>query len=329
MPYVIGVDIGATNLRVVISDEDGKFLASGSERTVKEGTGLSVSAQIGRMIHSLLSKAKISVDEIKSIGIGSIGPLDLKEGAIINTPNLPFPYIPLVSPLKEAFNKPVYLINDCTAAVVGEKHFGAGRGLENLVYVTISTGIGGGAYVDGHLLIGKDGNAAEVGHMVVDPQGRLICGCGKRGHWEAYCSGTGIPKLVKMILEERKATGYSEGMKSHLIAYDPDKIDAKTFFDTVRLRDSLALEILDFIGRYNAIGMANLINAYDPSLITLGGSVVLNNEEYILPYIRKYVKDYAINRIPEIKVTPLKGDIVLYGAVAIALGLEEIKPPRP
>ena len=329
MSYVIGIDLGATNLRVVIADENGHFIKLVSEKTAREGDALVVSKQIVHMIQRALSKANLTLKEIKAIGIGSIGPLNLKEGAIVNTPNLPFNYIPITKPLREYLGKPVFLLNDCTTAVIGEKYFGAGKGLENLVYVTISTGIGGGAYVDGHLLLGKDGNAAEIGHMVVDPLGRLICGCGRRGHWEAYCSGSGIPKFVRFFLKEKLKEGKIRTSLLDIVQGDIDRIDAKVFFKVVRENDALALEILDIIGRYNAVGIANIINVYDPSLITLGGSVVLYNKEYILPYISKYVKDYAINRVPKIEVTPLGGNVVLYGAVAMALGLEKIEPIRP
>ena len=321
MVYVIGVDLGATNLRVAIADENG-LLVKVSKPTIREGKGIDVSRQIITMVNEILEKTGISIDEIEGIGVGSIGPLDLKRGIIIDTPNLPFKEIPIVKPLRREFNKPVVLLNDCTTAVVGERYFGYGRGLDNIVYITISTGIGGGAYVDGHLLLGKDGNAVEIGHMVVDFEGRLMCGCGKAGHWEAYCSGRGIPNLVRMYLREKKVEK-TEILR--LVEGDLDKITAKTLFDAARLGDDIALEIVELIGRLNAIGIANVINVYDPELVTIGGSVALKNKELILEPIKRNVGEYAINRIPRIDLTPLKGDIVLYGAVALALGLEKIE----
>ncbi len=327
MPYVVGVDIGATNLRVVVADDSGTFLSHISERTVREGPGTALTAQVARLIKTALQNAGISEDAIKGIGIGSIGPLDLREGAIINTPNLPFDYVPLAKPLREKFGKPVNLLNDCTAAVVGERFFGAGKGLDNLVYITISTGIGGGAYVDGNLLIGKDGNAAEIGHMVIDPEGRLICGCGRPGHWEAYCSGSGIPKLTRLEIKKRNLTT-SQTLVLQLAGGRLENITAKMVFDAAREGDSFAIDIIRMVGRYNAIGIANVINVYDPSLITIGGSVALKNKDLIFPYIHKFVDNFAVNRIPEIRPTPLGGDVVLYGAIAIALELERVRQPR-
>ena len=112
------------------------------------------------------------------IGVASAGPLDLREGAVVHSPNIGFDYIPLVKPLEDEFKVPVYLCNDCVAGVIGEKELGYGRGYGNLVYVTLSSGIGGGVFVDNHLLIGKDGNAHEIGHITIDYEGKLTCGCG-------------------------------------------------------------------------------------------------------------------------------------------------------
>ncbi len=322
--YAVGIDLGATNLRVVLADKNGKFKIKLSEPTVKTGTSESLISQIIELIERSIRQANIKTEEIIGIGIGSIGPLDMKRGWLLNPPNIPFRDVPIVPRLEEHFGVPATLLNDCTTAVIGEKYFGAGKEHDNLVYITISTGIGGGAYVDGHLLLGKDGNAVEVGHTVVDAEGRLICGCGKKGHWEAYCSGTGIPKLARLILEKKGIKGPEETLILKMAKGDPSKITAKIVFEAAKKRDKLALEIVDLIGRYNAAGIANVIDAYDPSLITIGGSVALYNEELILNPIRRYVIEYAINRIPEIIITPLREDVVLYGAVALALGLERI-----
>jgi len=165
--YGIAVDIGATYLRVAIVRENGIHYKIQAP-TVREGDSLSIPRQIDSLIRHLLNKTGVGIEYIKGIGIGSIGPLDLRKGRILKTANLPFENVPLVEYLQDKYRVPVSLLNDCTAAVVGEKHFGKGKDHDNLVYVTISTGIGGGAYVDCKLLIGKDGNAAEIGHMVVD-----------------------------------------------------------------------------------------------------------------------------------------------------------------
>ncbi len=324
MSFVLGVDIGATYTRVVLADNDGTFLARAKTRTPREDDSLAVAHNIIRAARHLLREQGVSDSELKGIGVGSIGPLDMRRGILIRPANLPVENVEVVAPLSREFGVPTYLVNDCVAAAIGEKHFGAGRDVENLVYITISTGIGSGVYVNGHLLLGKDGNAHEVGHIVVDAEGKLVCGCGKRGHWEAYSSGTGIPQLACMLISERGEEAFRESVLYERTGGDPKRLDAKMIYDAAKEGDALALEIVREAGRYNAIGVANVINVYDPELITMGGSVTLNNVELVLGPIKEMVGDYVINRPAEIRVTPLGEDVGLYGAVALALGLEEI-----
>ena len=158
----IAVDIGATNIRVASGNREGM-----DEKTVEATDRVNgpagVSTQIIRMIMELM-------DTPRAIGVGSIGPMDLGRGVITNTPNYLFNEMPVVGPLREKFAVPVKMVNDCAAGVLGEHFYGAGRGIDNLFYVTFSTGLGGGAMVDGHLLGGKDGNAVEIGHLTIDPE---------------------------------------------------------------------------------------------------------------------------------------------------------------
>lgn len=321
---VAGVDIGATYTRVVIADEKGRIL----ERTKFETPRSSreaVPASIARAIRELLKRVGGSERDLKGIGVGSIGPLDVKRGVIVRAANLPLENVPIVEPLESEFGVNAYLVNDCVAAVIGEKHMGAGREHNNLVYITISTGIGGGVYVDGRVLLGKDGNAHEIGHMVIDAEGKLVCGCGKRGHWEAYSSGSGIPKLAKLLAEEKP-----ELFKRSMLASkgDPLKLTSKDVYDAAKAGDAFAKVVVEEAAKYNAMGVANVINVYDPSLITVGGSVALNNVELVVEPLKRMVHQYVVNRVPEIIVTPLGEDVGLYGAVALALGLEQLPIER-
>lgn len=317
MSIVLGVDLGASKVRVALSDLNGKILLKKSERTTGT-TGIDIVNQIVEMSRNTLSSLGLTDESLKAVGVGSIGPLDLKKGLIVNPPNLRVGVIPIVEGIEKHFNVPVRLLNDCVAAVLGEKRFGAGRNLENIVYVTISTGIGGGAIVDGHLLLGKDGNAHEVGHIVVDKDGLLECGCGKRGHWEAYCSGSGMVKYAGLLLKEWGVDPNKSSLKKYF-QEDFSKATSKILFDAAKEGDALALRIIEKTGLLNAIGFANIINAYDPELITVGGSVALFNSELILDPVKKNVSKYAMNRLPEITITPLGEDVVLYGALAAAL----------
>jgi len=318
---LVGVDLGATRVRVALGDEEG-IKASRWEETDREHGARGIVNQVVKMVRHLLSEKNMG-SAPEAIGIGSIGPLDLSKGCVREPPNLPMRVIPLREPLQEAFGVPVYLLNDCAAAVLGEQFFGAGKDLKNLVYVTLSTGLGGGAIVDGHLLVGKDGNAVEIGHMVVDPEGEMVCGCGCRGHWEAYCSGANIPRYTRRLLEEREPEKVSSSLLLRLSDGDPLQITGEVLFEAARRGDKISRWIVEKIGELNAIGFADLVNLFDPELITVGGSVALNNPDLVLKPILKRIRQYTINRVPEIRLTPLGEEIVLYGALALAQGKVE------
>jgi len=316
--YVIGIDLGATWVRVAIADKKGRFVAKLQEG-VNKTSATALSNQIARLAESVLHKKGVSPRDLQSVGIASAGPLDLKEGRIVRPPNLPYTEVSVTEPIIQKLNVPVHLVNDCTAAVLGERQFGAGKGLANIVYVTIGTGIGGGAIVDGHLLLGKDGNAVEIGHFTVDSQERLECGCGKRGHWEAYCSGKNIPNFIRMRIREIEETRANRSLLARSLVKGVLALTSEDLFAAANSGDSLALQLVEEIGAVNAIGFANVIDAYDPSLITVGGSVALGNKKLILPAIREKAKHHVLNRVPRIIATPLAEDVGLYGAIALAL----------
>ncbi len=309
-PRYAAVDLGATRIRVAIGDESGllKRLVEATDR--EHGAG-GIISQIIRMLRCL------DLEGLEAIGVGSIGPLRMAEGCVAGAPNLPFREIPIVKPLKDEFHVPVRLINDCSAAALGEHLYGGGRGIDNLVYVTLSTGIGGGVIVDGHLLRGKDGNAHEVGHLTIDPNSELVCGCGCRGHWEAYCGGENMPNFARLLLRGREVGGSLLGM----VEGDPSRLTAEAIFRAAGLGDPTALWIVERVGEVNAVGFADIVNLYDPELITVGGSIALRNRELILRPIEQGISRHLINRKPEIRITPLGEDAVLYGALALARGV--------
>ncbi len=321
--YGVGVDLGATNLRVALGFDDGRLLARVSRRTDVVTGSEAISRQIADMVKSLQEECEASLGNLVGIGIGSIGPLDPDRGGIDHPANIPYSFIPLVEPLNREFSVPVALLNDCVAAVVGEKAFGVGTSERNLVYITISTGIGAGVYVDNHLLLGKDGNAHEVGHMTIDFSGRLQCGCGKRGHWEAYCSGRNLPNYARILVEE-EGLDFKQSLLCSYTKGDISKLMAKNIYEGAREGDKVSLRIVEEAGRLNAVGFANVVNLYDPSSITVGGTVVSENASLVLDPIQRHLGEYVFNKPPRIQLTPLGGDIVLYGALASSFGSNAI-----
>jgi glucokinase len=315
---LIGVDLGGTWVRVVLSDEKGNFKEKITEK-VDKSSSKAISKQIIRITRFLCKKHGFDEATLRGMAIASAGPLNQKKGALIKPTNLPFEYVSLTKPIEEELAVPACLINDCVGAALGESTFGAAKGLDNYVYITISTGIGGGAIVDGTLLLGKDGNGHEVGHLTIDYSGRLMCGCGRRGHWEAYCSGRNIPNFVRMRVKEIDERIASESLLLKRSEGDLSKLSAADLFLAAKNKDNLSIQLVEEIGVLDAIGIANVINAYDPSLITVGGTVTLKNKKMILSPIKKYVKEYAVNRVPKIMATPLGEDAGVYGAVAAVL----------
>ena len=312
----LGIDIGATRIRACIGDGGGRIL----RRAAAE---IGVCKKVEDYLDGLIEVAsdalggRVAAGRIERVGVGSVGPMDLRHGGI-RPVNLPYDFLPVVDTLKDVFGKDVVMVNDATAGALAERIYGAGKHHPNLVYITMSTGIGGGAMVDGRLLLGKDGNAVEAGHLTVDSQFRLACGCGKRGHWEGYCSGKNIPQFAQLIIDNLSLNEKRAFSHSRLLAEEA-RMTAKEIFQEASNGDSLALRVIDEVGELNSIGISDLVNLFDPSLITVGGSVALNNPTQIVGAVKRHLLHHAMNRLPKIRVTPLGEDIVLLGAVAVAL----------
>ncbi|MEK7561206.1 MAG: ROK family protein [Patescibacteria group bacterium] len=301
----IAVDLGATNVRVALVDNEGKIIRRLSEKTSRDGKrGRVVTDQIIRLIRAFTSG--ISKSRIRGIGISSMGPLDLKRGGPYKSPNVPFTFIPLVDSLRKTFGLPVFLLNDANAGALAEHYFGKSRGKDNLVYITLSTGIGAGAIVNGRLLLGRSGNAAELGHLIVDTAYNLPCTCGKgTGHWEGLASGRNLPRFFAAWLQKTRQRSVA-----------PVR-DARNIFDSARGGNRLAGSFLEELARVNARALSDIIVAYEPERIALGGSVALQNAPLIIPGIKKHIDRYL--RVPEISLTRFKDDVGLVGVAGAVL----------
>jgi glucokinase len=313
MATYAGVDLGATNVRAVVGDETGAVISSASNPTPQGPNGIAVTEAILETIRDVCEHADIETTDLSAVGIGSFGPLDLAEGAVEDPANLPdtIHRIPLTGPVSKLVeSEAVYLHNDTTAGVIGERFY-SDRNPDDMAYVTISSGIGAGIAVDGHVLAGWDGNAGEVGHMTVDPDGFMPCGCGIDGHWEAYCSGNNIPRYAAGLHEE-------DPVETALTIEGPD-VTAADVFNAAADGDEFAREVLDRVGRWNAIGIANLVHAYAPLVIYVGGAVTINNPDWVLDPIEERMDDLVMSNVPIIQLTTLGEEVVVKGALASAL----------
>lgn len=302
--------MGATWTRVAV-EEGGRIRARLRLRTPASGGRLAVAEKIAEAVEGLLGGKRPA-----AIGVASIGPLDLKRGAVVNTPNLPIGTFEIAAPLRERFGCPVYVINDAVAGAMAERAVGAGRGRDNVVYVTISTGVGGGAVVDGRVLIGKSGNAHEIGHIVVKYDSKVRCGCGGYGHWEAYAGGANLPRLARVVAE---SAGASEAARSGIYeralsgALQPPEI-----FEAARAGDPIGVAVVREVVEASAAGLASVINAYDPEVVSIGGGVFLGNVDLLYEPIRAGARRHLVTGEPAIVPTPLGDEAPLMGALLLA-----------
>ncbi|MGB4588439.1 MAG: ROK family protein [Clostridiaceae bacterium] len=309
--YVIGVDLGGTKITTAISDLTGDII---EKTTLATGSALGEEVVLSRIFDSIsmvLEASKISEQDVRAIGIGSPGPLDSEKGIIITTPNLPFKNYNLVKPIEEKFGIKTYLDNDANAAAIGEYTFGAGKGTKNLIYITVSTGVGGGAILNGRPYRGNTSNALEVGHMTIEPFSKHQCNCGKYGDVESLASGTAIAKRAKEAVEEGRETSLK----------DIENITSYEVHQAYLEGDQVAIEILDTALEYMGIAIANLILNFDPEMIVIGGGVTKIGELFfdkVRESAKKRSFDFMFNST---KIVPSKlgQESGVIGALALAM----------
>ncbi|MDD1728973.1 MAG: ROK family protein [Methanospirillum sp.] len=304
---VAGVaDIGGTNTRVALIREDKSLLAIDRFRTPAGIDPAEVTSRVGATLVRFIRSA--SVPELCGIGVSVAGPVDLASGSISHPPNMPFDEVPIVTPLSVAFGCPITLMNDCRAAVLGEVFAGGAKGYRHVVYITISTGIGGGVYSDGRVLMGRGGNAGEIGHFTVESQYMQPCSCGKAGHWEGCSSGGGMPGFYQTWCRVHNVSrigtfGYTEDILAAASAGDP-----------------VVCAFIKTLAEINGRGISTVIVAYDPDIIIFDGPVVTAHQDLILYPALDHLDHYLPT--PAIAISPLGGNAPLFGVAAAVFSRE-------
>ena len=306
--YVVGVDLGGTKIYTALVDLEGNII---KEKAVETLAFEGENAVMGRIIDTINYVIDGSEKNlIKSIGIGSPGPLDVKNGVIIENSNLPFKNFEIVKTIRETYDLPTYLDNDANVATLGEFMFGAGKGTENMVFITASTGIGGGAVINGKLFRGTTGNALEIGHTIVANEGPR-CGCGNIGCAEALGSGTAIGKRAK----EAVATNVETSLKNY------ENVTSKEVFKEAAIGDRVDKNILETSLNYLGIAVANTITNFDPEKVVIGGGVI-NGGSIVLDTIRRVVGERALKTFVDsctVEKAVLGGKAGVLGAAALAI----------
>lgn len=309
---VVAIDLGGTRIRAALVNGKGEILERRSQLTLADEGRDSVIARLIAVAREVINLR--GSKDISAVGVGAPGPLDHRTGVIASAPNLPGWYnVPLRDIVQAELGLPVLLGNDANLAGLGEGTYGAGKGVCNLVYITVSTGIGGGIIVDGQMLLGERGLAAEVGHMSVEAFGPE-CACGNIGCLEALASGTSIARRANELI--------AAGAATDMAALIPDggEATAEIVVEAAREGDGVALEIMETAGYYLGVGVVNLLHLFNPKMVIIGGGVS-NAAHLLFDSVHKVVAQRAMPPYREglvITSAALGDDAGLLGAAALA-----------
>jgi glucokinase len=307
---VLGVDIGGTNTKFGYVDKSGNLLAEGEMPTEAHRPAEEFFERLHTQTENLFASKK---DQLKLIGIGLGAPNgNYYKGTIEQPPNLSWKYVDVVATLRRWYSIPVALTNDANAAALGEMLFGAAKGMKDFIVITLGTGLGSGIVANGELIYGHDGFAGEIGHTIVDPNGRQ-CGCGRRGCLETYASASGIRRTVEELLK-------MPAPPSELREISLEQITSKRIFEAAQRGDKLALEAFELTGRYLGLKLADSVAHTSPEAIILFGGLAAAGD-FIFSPTKKYMEEFLLNIFKnKVRLLPSglpKGNSAILGAAAL------------
>ena len=310
MRYGFGVDLGGTTVKIAFFDEQGTMISKWEIPTVTAGGGKQILPDIAASIRQYIEQKTIDPASIIGVGIGVPGPVSSK-GVVNKCINLGWGVFNIAEELSRLVGFPVKAGNDANVAALGEFWKGGGQGCENMVFVTLGTGVGGGIVVEGRLLHGAHGSGAEIGHLVLKRDETIPCNCGKYGCVEQYCSATGIVRLAKEAME-----GVSELSRLHRA----NPLTCKDIFDAGKAGDPLALQVLNQYYAYLGEFLANICCVVDPDVVVLGGGVSKAGQ-MLLDGTRPYFDQYVFHAASGARfaLASLGNDAGAYGALKLAL----------
>ncbi len=307
----IGIDLGGTTIKAGIVDSSGGILQQSFTSTRVADGFEAIVDDIVMLVKEILDKAALSISDIESIGIGIPGITDYSTGKVIYCTNLAWENVPLADRLKERLGVSVSIENDATVAALAESLFGSTKGVQNSVFLTLGTGIGGGIIINGRIFSGSHGAGAEIGHMIVG-ENFYNCNCGKNGCLETFASATAIKRYAAHLVSGTKEAT----MLLELCENDTDKLEAKHVFNAAKAGDKLAMEIVDRMVKYLSIGIVNIYNLLDPDMIAIGGGVSKAGD-FLLEKIKNKVKELVFNcniTYGDIVIAQLENEAGIVGA---------------
>ncbi len=311
--YIYGIDIGGTTVKMGLFDEKGDMLEKWEIVTRKENNGENILPDIVKSIKEKNTEKSIETDDILGIGMGVPGPIT-EDGRVLKCANLGWGIFSVADEMSKLTGvEKVKVGNDANVAALGEQWRGGGRGFDNIVMVTLGTGVGGGIIMDGKILTGENGAAGEIGHITVNPKETLTCGCGCKGCLEQYSSATGVIRMAKERLE-------ASDKPSELRKFDADEIGGKEVFDAYKAGDKLAAEAVNEFAIYLGMGLGNVASVVDTQAFVIGGGLSKNGPVVIDIVKEQYKKNvmFALKNT-EFRLAELGNDAGMYGAVRMVL----------
>lgn len=307
--YVFGVDVGGTTVKMGLFNVEGEVLDKWEIKTRTENGGEAILPDIAAAANAKLEEKGIAKEEVAGLGIGIPGPID-EDGVVPHTANLGWGYKEVSKELSELTGLLCKGGNDANVAALGEMWKGGAAGYNNVVMVTLGTGVGGGIIIGGKILTGSNGAGGEIGHLHVDDNIPGQCGCGNKGCLEQVASATGITNLANQALAASdKPSMLREG-----------EVSAKTVFDAVKADDELAKEVAERFGKYLGTALANITAVTDPQAIVIGGGVSKAGP-ILLEYVEKYYQQYCFKSCKNVKfaLATLGNDAGIYGCAKLVL----------
>ena len=315
--YNICLDVGGPKVLGAILNEKDEIIYRLKKRSKSGGDGSAdVEKVIVSVVEEMIKKSGIERDKLNAIASCAPGVIDQDRGVVLFTPNLPWRDYDMAASMRSKFGVPFYVGNDVNLGVLGEYHFGAGRGYKNIVGFFVGTGMGGGLVLNGSLFTGNQFKAAEYGHMVLDPEGPL-CNCGQRGCLEAFSSKQGMSAYIRQQAARGRETLMAEAVKDGVFR-------SKALKQALKENDKVAMEAVDRACHWLAVAAGNMINVISPDLILFGGGVIEALGDLFLEKILAEVDRYCMPTIRstvDIKIADLGDDSILYGDLAMIKGL--------
>lgn len=309
--YYVGVDVGGTSVKLGLFDEVDNII---SRVNFKTKTIEYLVDDLVKNIHKLFKNNNLDIKELKGIGIGFPGHVDGETGTVVYSNNLVAHNFPVVKKIQEQINVPIRISNDANVAALGEYTYGKGKDVNNIVFVTLGTGVGGGIIIDGKMLEGKNGAGAEIGHMVISTNGQL-CSCGRRGCFETYASASALIRNARVAMCNNPSSKLCKAVKS------PEELNGEIFFDVLLKGDKVANVVFENYIEDLAEGLTNLANIFRPDAIILGGGISYRGDVLMEPLqlrLGKMIYGGQWNARVELMISELKNDAGIYGAYAMA-----------